>query len=169
MKKTAQFLLVIGAVLAGAAGAGAGESKTNAGWERLKSLEGDWEGSYGTEKAPTRVTYRLVSNGTALMETMHAPDSTEMITVYHPDGERLLMTHYCSENNQARMRSTGLSRDGKKLAFAFVDASNLPGPDAPHMVGLVLTFPDSDHLTQEWTHREKGKEDVGRFELARRK
>lgn len=141
MKTMAQSLLVIGAVVAVAAEAGAGESKTNASWERLKSLQGDWEGSYGTEKAPTRVTYRLVSSGTALMETMQAPDSTEMITVYHPDGKRILMTHYCSENNQPRMRSMGLSQDGKRLAFSFLDgeqparprcaAHGRPRPDLP--------------------------------------
>jgi len=39
-----------------------------------------------------------VLSGAALMESMQAPDSSERITVDHPDGERLLMTHDSSED-----------------------------------------------------------------------
>ena len=37
-------------------------------WDRVKSLAGTWEGTF--EGKPARVTYALVSNGTALMETL---------------------------------------------------------------------------------------------------
>jgi hypothetical protein len=37
------------------------------------------------------------------------------------------------------------------------------------MTGLVLTFKDADHLLADWTHNVAGKEDVGRFEFARKK
>ncbi len=67
-------------------------------WDRMKSLVGTWQGTF--EGKPARVTYALVSDGTALMETLESHDSSQMVTVYHPDGSTLLMTHYCSIGNQ---------------------------------------------------------------------
>jgi hypothetical protein len=135
-------------------------------WDKLRSLVGAWQGTY--EGKTARLTYALVSNGTALLETMDAPDSTQMVTLYHPDGASLLMTHYCSIGNQPRMRAKGLE-SGNKLAFAYVDAANLKSKDEHRMTRLVLTFTDLDHLTQEWTSEEGGKEHVGRFEFTRQR
>lgn len=134
-------------------------------WARLKALVGAWDGTY--EGKSSSVTYAMVSNGTALMETMEAPDATQMITVYYPDGSSLLMTHFCSMGNQPRMRAKGL-KDGR-LEFAYVDAANLKGKDDHIMTRLVMSFPDPNHLVQEWTSKEGGVEHVGKFEFARRK
>ena len=91
---------------------------------------------------------------------------SEMVTMYHPDGDHLMMTHYCSAHNQPRMRSQKVPVEIKDLVFDLVDVTNLSSPDAGHMKKLVLTFVDQDHFTQEWTWREKGKEGavVIRFE-----
>lgn len=134
-------------------------------WKQLTSLAGDWEGRMGD--GTVRLSYRLVSSGTALLETMNAPDSSEMVTVYHPDGDTLLMTHYCSLGNQSRMRSSGL-RDGA-LDFAYVDSSNLKSPQEHHMSRLVLTFAGPDKLVQEWTSVASGQSRTGRYELTRRR
>jgi hypothetical protein len=145
----------------------AAAEKADPSWGKLKSLVGDWEGTY-EGKAGVHVSYRLVSNGTALLETMDGDDSTQMITVYHPDGSGLGMTHYCSVGNQPRMRSKGL--ENGKLDFAFVDATNLEGSAAEHVMSrLVLSFPDADHLVQAWTSKQGGVEHASRFELARRR
>ena len=132
--------------------AAAGEAPGPA-WERLKALAGDWEGR-SRDGAAIRVCYRLVSDGTALLETADAPDSSQMVTLYHPDGDSVLLTHYCSLGNQSRMRARGLV-DGR-LDFAFVDASNLKSPDDHLMSRLVLGFPAGDRLVQEWTSRAAG-------------
>ncbi len=172
MNRTAARLTLAAAVLAlSAALAAAGDSsqapaKKNAAWESMKNLQGEWEGFYGG-KLPTRVSYRLVSNGTALMESLVSPDSSDMVTMYHPDGDRLAMTHYCSEKTQSRMRAS--SADAKRIAFSFVDASNLSAPDAMRMTGLVITVQDKDHFTQEWTSTGRGKSETGRFEFTRKK
>ena len=47
-----------------------------------------------------------------------------MITMFHMDGSRLLMTHYRGAGNQPRMTGT-LSPDGKSVTFDFLDATNL--------------------------------------------
>jgi hypothetical protein len=135
-------------------------------WDKLKSLAGTWQGTYEGKQA--RLTYALVSNGTALMETMDAPDSTQMVTLYHPDGASLLMTHYCAAGNQPRMRAKGMEA-GQQLTFAYVDAANLKSADDQRMTRLVLTFTDANHLAQEWTSEGGGKKEVARFEFTRQR
>jgi hypothetical protein len=171
-------IVLAGASLAVALIASAGDSPTsmstaksgkgNAGWEWMKSLQGDWDGTY-EGKLATGASYRLVSNGTALMETLVSPDHSDMVTMYTPDGDRLMMTHYCSANNQPRMRASVPSGGAKRLVFDYVDATNLEAPDAMHMHRLVVTLNDPDHFTQLWTSREKGKDTSSTFSFTRKK
>ena len=139
----------------------------NAAWESMKSLQGEWEGLY-EGKVRMSATYRLVSNGTVLMETLVSPDSSDMTTMYHRDGAGLAMTHYCSENNQPRLRSARPD-DPKRIQFSFVDATNLATPDAMHMSGLVVTLSDPSHFTQDWTESVSGKSHTARFAFTRKK
>jgi hypothetical protein len=135
-------------------------------WDRLRSLVGEWEGQY-SEGFTARVSYRLVSNGTALLETLESAHDDQMVTLYHRDGSTLLMTHYCSMGNQTRMRSRGL--EGVRLVFAYVDTSNVKDKDELVMSGLALSFPGPDLLVHEWTSREGSREQTGRFEFSRKK
>ncbi|HEV8231037.1 MAG TPA: hypothetical protein VGQ75_01710 [Thermoanaerobaculia bacterium] len=141
----------------------------NPAWEKMKSLVGEWEGtmSHGDQTMPVRVSYALVSSGTSLMERLTTPDGHDMVTMYYPDGSRVMMTHYCSEGNQPRMRAEASS--GDVVAFSFVDATNLATPQAEHMRKLVVKFQDADHFTQEWTHSKAGKEETGVFKYTRKK
>jgi hypothetical protein len=144
---------------------------TNPAWEKMKSLVGEWEGTmaHGEMNMPVKVSYSLVSGGTSLMERMSAPDEGhDMVTMYYPDGSRLMMTHYCSEGNQPRMRANTAGADGS-LAFDFVDVTGLASREAEHMRRLVVKFQDADHFTQEWTHRKAGKDETGIFKYTRKK
>jgi hypothetical protein len=154
-------VLCIAVLAAAAATLHAGDA--DPAWSRLTALVGDWEGRMGDGTAT--LSYRLMSSGTALMETMNAPDSSDMVTVYHRDGDSLLMTHYCSLGNQSRMRASGLT--GGALDFAHVDSTNVK-PAAHYMSRLVLTFAGPDRLVQEWTSIEAGKAQTGRYEFTRK-
>jgi hypothetical protein len=142
-------MLPIAALAALSLLAAAPQPKSNPGFEKLKSLVGDWTGKTDGG-SPVTASYKLVSSGTALMETLHPSGEMEMVTLYHPDGERLMMTHYCAAGNQPRMQSEKSSADPKTLSFKFVDATNLSGPNDGHMIGLDVTFEDADHFTQKW-------------------
>lgn len=142
------------------------DGTSNPAWESLKTLQGEWDGLYDG-KIAMKASYRLVSGGTVLMETLVSPDHSDMITMYHPDGARLVMTHYCSENNQPRLRAP--STDPKRIAFRYVDATNLSSPDAPRMSGLVVTLKDADHFSQDWTHSAGGKDMTSTFAYTRKK
>lgn len=145
----------------------AGSAAQPGGLETLKALAGEWEGK-AKDGSPARASYEVTSNGSAVMEALSIGEMETMLTVYHPDGDRLMLTHYCGAGNQPRMRAEKSAEEGT-LRFSFVDATNLASPEAGHMRQLVLRFRDPDHLVQEWTFREKGQERTEVIELARRK
>ncbi len=132
-------------------------AKTLPEFEKMKSLVGEWKGT-SMDKKPAMATYTLVSDNSALMERLTMGSESEMVTMYYPDGDRLMMTHYCSAHNQPRMRSQTVFGEIKNITFDFVDATNLSSPDAGHMKKLVVTFADRDHFTQEWTWTQEGTE-----------
>jgi len=133
--------------------------KSSPAFEKLKTLTGEWEAK--TEDGQTvKTSYKLVSNGSAVMETLDMGKKGEgtMVTVYHLDGDQLMMTHYCSANNQPRMKAQPASGEINSLAFSYLDATNLAPPDSGHMHRLVFTFQDKKHMSQDWTWREYGKD-----------
>jgi hypothetical protein len=149
------------------AGTGAAAGKPNFGFDRLKGLVGAWQGTSKDGKS-VAVTYTLVADGSAVMETLESGEGSPMVTMYHPDGSRVMMTHYCSAHNQPRMRADAAAADPKALTFNFVDATNLSSPSDGHMEKLVLSFVDADHFTQEWTFKEKDKRQVDVFSFQRK-
>lgn len=147
--------------------AAAGAAPQSGDWKKLESLVGTWTGT--AEGRPVSVSYALVSNGTALMETLDGGHDASMITMYAPDGATILATHYCSAGNQPRMRAKA-SADGKSLDFQFVDVSNAPGSSGEVMQRLVVRFVDADHFEQQWTSRGKdGKEQTSTFQYTRKR
>jgi hypothetical protein len=170
--KPFRSISILLAVLLAVAVAAPAAPGTNPGWEKMKSLVGEWEGTmtHGDMTMPVQASYSLVSGGTSLMERLNAPDEGhDMVTMYYPDGSRIMMTHYCSEGNQPRMRAQAVTGEPKSLAFDFVDVTGLANPQAEHMRKLVVRFDDANHFTQEWTHRQAGKEETGVFKYARKK
>lgn len=165
-----RILRVFGAVvltllLMAPSGASAANDRTKsaAAFEKLISLVGEWEGT--NSGGPVKVTYTLVSGGTALMERLQPNNEPEMLTLYSLDGDHLMVTHYCSGGNQPQMRTSAITELNGTFSFKVFQITGMKTPDEGHMTALKLTMPDKDHLMQEWTSLEKGKEqsDVFRF------
>ncbi len=135
------------------------------GWRMLQSLAGSWKAAAPDGKS-VRISYQVISNGSAVMETMHAEDGSPfMVTIYHRDGAALMLTHYCAERNQPRLKA--VSADEKRIVFEFLDATNLSGPDANYIRGLTVSFIDKGHIVEEWTARREGKDMKAVFKLTR--
>jgi len=149
----------------------AGPAKLSAGatFDRLKSLAGEWEGTFteGGQQLTATTSFRMVSNGSALMNVLAAGTPHEMITMFHLDNRELLATHYCAAQNQPRFRLVP-SAEANVVTFEFKDATNLSSPAAPHMVGLKMTFVDADHHEEEWTILGNGQKSTRRFEFRRK-
>ena len=133
-------------------------------FDLMKSLAGTWEGKASNGQTATEI-YRVASNGSVVMSEL--PGDNNMISMYTVDGNRLLLTHYCSMGNQPRMAGT-IGADGKTLDFEFVDATNLASPDAGHIHRAVLTLVDSNHLTEDWYFMQGDKEKHEHFDLQRK-
>lgn len=158
MKRSLVPVLTAVAALGLSAAWGAGETMpprapVNATFQRMKALVGDWKGTTHDGKSGS-VSYTLVSDGSALMERLKATgpngEGEEMISMYAPDGDGVMMTHYCSMHNQPRMR-VGAAETGP-LAFTYVDATNLASSDSPHMDHVTLTI-EGDKLSAQWTYK----------------
>jgi len=140
-------------------------SAANATFQQLKSLDGSWEGK-GSNGEPVEVSYKVTSNGSALMSEIKGKE--DMISMFNLDGDRLLMTHYCAVGNQPRMVASP-SPDGKTITFHFLDVTNLATPDAGHMNRLVISMAEANHHTEEWVYNDHGKEMKQVFDLWRKK
>jgi len=125
---------------------------------RLQTLTGDWEAR--TESgAAIRVSYRAISNRTALQQTYTTASGNETITVFHPDGKRLLATHYCAQGNQPRLQLDP-SSTAKRFVFKYLDATNLTTPESSHLTELELRLDGPGEYTSVETYAENGKLDV---------
>jgi hypothetical protein len=162
--------IVVAGTLAGVVQAGADEnSKTEAGanagsaadaiFQRLKGLAGEWEAAKASDqvkKGQVVLTYRLTGGGTAVAETILPGTPMEMLSVYHRDGEQLVMTHYCCAGNQPRMRAKpGKNKD--EVLFEFTGGSNLDPAKDGHIHGGMIRFVDANHLHSEWEFYVDGK------------
>jgi len=162
-------LVCAGVVLAQATNPAKRPTAAGASFDKLKSLVGQWEGTMdeGGKQMPATTSFRLVSDGSALMNMLGEGTKYEMVTMFHMDNSDLLATHYCGAHNQPRFRLVP-SSEPNVVTFAFKDATNLPSPSTPHMVGLKITFVDANHHYQDWTFLEKGQESTSRFEFHRK-
>ncbi len=160
------LVLLLAAAPAFASGEHHAHAKPPKDFERLAKLLGHWEAKIDGGKT-AQTWFKLIAGGTTLLETEKIGDEPEMITVFHPDGKELVLTHYCSANNQPRMKV--VKTDEKAIHFDFVSATNLTSADTPHMSRAVFTFVDDDHYTEEWTWTEKRKPQSYVFHFERKK
>jgi hypothetical protein len=157
--------MVIGMLMLAAASSWA-QSDAQKALDRFKSMAGSWTGK-GAHGETAEVTYSVIAGGTSVMADIKMGDEA-MTSLFYVDGGKLMMTHFCPSNNQPRMQAV-ISPDGKTVTFDFLDATNLPSPQAGHMHKAVYLFEDADHYNEDWTWKHEGKDSHFQFEMQRRK
>jgi hypothetical protein len=145
----------------------------NVGFEKMKSLVGTWvvADSGGNPTEQVQSVIKLTGGGSAVHETIFPGTEMEMISVYTPEGDGVLMTHYCVLGNQPRMKATPKAGD-KELKFEFVGGGNLDVKKDKHMHSAVLTFVDADRIELQgvaWDGGAPCKECCGQMKLVRKK
>lgn len=128
-------------------------------YEHMKQLVGVWEGTsnMGKEGQKIRVEYHLTAGGSAIVETLFPGTAEEMISVYYDNSKgRLSMTHYCMLQNRPSMKLERGSAD--TLAFVYAKGSGIDPKKDAHMHALTISFLDKDHIVENWTYFENGKE-----------
>ena len=137
-----------------------------AAWQSLQTLIGKWDshGTYEGKPLTGHLEIRMTGGGSALMHWMDPGTNYEMITMFHPDIDTLIATHYCAAHNQPRMKLT--SATPQRVVFEFMDGTNI-GPHDGHMVGVAIVFLDKDHHDEEWSYEEDGKRSTTTFHYTR--
>lgn len=128
-------------------------------FERIKALEGDWTG-HSTEGWTGAAEIRTIARGSAVVvtSTFEAHPGETMITVYHLDGKRLMLTHYCVAKNQPRLVATSWEPRTGTARFSFLDATNLSSRDQGHMDSAIIRLSDPDRISARWTWYQEGSE-----------
>lgn len=145
---------------------GLDRAATVAVFERIKKLEGSWR-AQSTKGWGDKEVFHVIARGTAVTaqsapaekgaQADGAPNAP-MLTVYHLDGDRLMLTHYCEAGNQPRMVANSVDENGRTVHFSFLDATNLPSLSSGHMHSVVMTFVDDNHFSERWSWYQNGKE-----------
>ncbi len=144
------------------------EAMVSEGFEKLRSLEGDWAGTL-PDGNPIEISYQII-NGGAVLERYRSKDPMwwNMSTVYHLNNSAIVMSHYCSWGNHPRMKASSITVSTKQLDFDFIDlAENIPSNG--HMRDLAIKFVDDNNLIHNWVWREKEKDTPLTLTLARKK
>jgi hypothetical protein len=127
----------------------ASSASKHSGLERMKKLAGTWVMADDKGKPTEQVVsvVRVTAAGSAVHETLFPGQAHEMVSVYHRDGDDLIMTHYCALGNQPRMKADPKSPENQ-IQFKFDGGSNLNVAKDKHMHEGTIKFIDDDHI--EW-------------------
>ena len=129
-----------------------------AAFERLKSLVGTWSGKMemeGEEAREMTMVYRMVAGDSVLEERSFPGTPMEMVTMYHQQGDKLVLTHYCMLGNQPKLQ---LAKTGEStLHFDFDPGCGIDVAEEMHMHSLIVTFVDEDTVKHDWTMFADGK------------
>jgi hypothetical protein len=136
-------------------------------FEQLTTLTGTWrgvpegEGEHAAAEAEAWGgvvhEFELSAAGTVVMETMNPGSDSEMINMYHVDGEDLVLTHYCAGGNQPSMRLNRETSTSDKLVFDFTGGTNLDPAVDEHIHAAQVTLVDTNHLESVWTGYKAGE------------
>ena len=126
-------------------------------WQTLAGLDGSWRLSAPRSDGERdfRISFRMISRGSALVETFGNPAKTVTQTIYHRDGEKIMATHYCAQGNQPRLVLDGAAKSDS-LTFRFLDITNLASPAASHLVRIDFRIIDRNQIERREIYSEKG-------------
>jgi hypothetical protein len=146
---------------------------THAGLERMKKLAGTWVEADKDGKPTDKVVsvVKVTASGTAVHETMFPGEAMEMVSVYHLDGNDLVMTHYCALGNQPRMKADPKS-PANQIRFLFAGGANLDPAKDMHMHEGTLTFVDDDRIEFSgvaWVNGKPAEDHCVTLKLVRKK
>jgi len=156
-----QVVLLAGLLLA-ANVLSAGPSKTAAdgkvdapaAFARLKGLAGEW--SVESARGKGRSRFQVIAGGSVVLERFTEPGGAEMLTAYHLDGDKLVLTHYCMAGNEPHMVAERFDAGSGELNFAFAGGANI-GAETGHMHDAAFRLVSSDRFDAKWDFVEGGK------------
>jgi hypothetical protein len=129
----------------------------------LTGTSGDWvsgaaQHEHGAAAPGNRsvVSVRTKAAGSAVVHTYAQGTPGEMETVFHMDGDQLLLTHYCALQNAPVLRFVKTGRPGE-LKFEFLGGTNFDPKVDAHLHESTFLVKDKDTIEQSSTVFANGK------------
>ncbi|MBM3770852.1 MAG: hypothetical protein FJW27_06115 [Acidimicrobiia bacterium] len=141
----------------------------------FKTLAGDWQagaghehGGSGASNPSSLLTFRTKAAGSAIVQTTRLGQPGEMESVFHMDGDKLLLTHYCALQNAPVLEFQKSSKPGE-IKFVFKGGTNFDPKVDAHFHEGTFQVRDKDTVEQTFTVYANGKPTPeGRSVLRRR-
>lgn len=128
-------------------------------FKRLKTLAGEWtakvdggprKDEHDEASAHSKMIYRVTAAGSVVMETFFPGSPHEMISMYHLDGDKLIMTHYCAAQNQPHLKLDTDASTPDELVFVFDGGTNLDPEKDVHIHSGRIRFLDDGSVEGIW-------------------
>jgi len=137
----------------------------------LKTLAGDWERASGDHEhgsSSGAVSFKVTAAGSSIVETYNAGEPSEMVSIYHMDGNQLLLTHYCALRNAPIMRFEKSDKPGE-IKFEFHGGTNFDPKVDAHVHEGAFEIKDRNTVESNFVAFANGKpQPVGRAILKRK-
>src|SRR5206468_10874715 len=104
-----------------------------------------------------KITYKVTAAGSTLMETFFPGSHHEMVSMYHLDGDDLVLTHYCAAGNQPRMKLDRQASTTDKYLFAFDGGTSFDPAKDLHIHSGEIKFLEGGKIEATWDANVKGK------------
>ena len=129
--------------------------------DQMKQLSGIWETVDDKGHSTVVAVFSVTSGGTAVREILFPGGQHEMTNLYHMDGPTMVMTHYCTQGNQPRLRAVA-DKPGT-IDFKLDSVTNMTSPGQMYMGGLTIVVRDPDTIEERWVAFQNDK--VGEHEV----
>ena len=127
----------------------------------LTTTAGEWapgtggQHEHGGAAAPTGSKQNIIdvktkAAGSAVVHTYRAGTPGEMETVFHMDGDQLLLTHYCALQNAPILKFVKSDKPGE-LKFVFAGGTNFDPKVDAHLHESTFVIKDNDTIEQRST------------------
>ena len=135
--------------------------KMSPAFDMMKSLVGTWEGKLersNGEVVDMKTTYKLVSNGSVIVEDLKEGDQ-DMMSTYTDRFGKLTMTHYCSFGTKPVFNLSSMT--GNTLDFDFDAKCGLKEGEHTFVKDLTLKYdPKKDVLISKYLVIMKDKSEL---------
>lgn len=128
----------------------------------FKDLKGTWSIQSGEKKLSAKVVYDLASRDSIVTEYFG-----KELSVFHLDGEELLMTHFCNRGSHPRLKLKQGGATGV-VEFEMLDITNLKDPaSGSHVQRVRYQLLQPNQLNLEIIWRKGNTEETEKYLLTK--
>ncbi len=131
-------------------------------FSQLKDFEGEWR--ITEPSRDTIVTFEVIASGSAVVERWTMSPTRTSMTVYALDGDDLIVTHYCPQENAPRLKLVRTDSNGIHR-FSFLDGLNLQDKEGSHQHAFWMQVKSSSQFVRGETYIKNGSEYVATEDL----